>query len=89
MASVTFAAHQRRLVGGRDHHNRAGKTGIAEVFLHFAAAVADQPESRHLDHQAAYAYYPAIDIDAVEFINLSGERLHGRACAPGRSTFRP
>jgi hypothetical protein len=44
----SLAAHQRRLVGGRDHHNRAGKTGIAEVvleeFLHFAAAFADQPD---------------------------------------------
>ncbi len=43
-----LAAHQRRLVGGRDHHDRAGKARFAEVvlkeFLHFAAALADQSD---------------------------------------------
>jgi hypothetical protein len=42
--------HQRRLVGGRDHHHRAREPLLAEVvlheFLHLAAALADQADHR-------------------------------------------
>ena len=51
MASVLvrgLAAHQRRLIGSRDHDHGAGKTGFAEVvlkeFLHLAAALANEPD---------------------------------------------
>ena len=30
------------------------------------------------DHQAAHADDPAIDLDAVEFVDLFGERFHRR-----------
>jgi hypothetical protein len=43
-----LAAHQRRLVRGRYHHDRTRQTRRAEVvlqkFLHFAAAFADQTD---------------------------------------------
>ena len=52
-----LAAHQRRLVGGRDHHDRAGQALLAEVvleeFLHLAAALADQPDHRDVGHDVA------------------------------------
>jgi hypothetical protein len=43
-----LSAHQRRLVGGGDDHDRAGKPRFAQVvlqkFLHLAAALADEPD---------------------------------------------
>jgi hypothetical protein len=40
-----LAAHQRRLVRGRDHHHRAGEAGgtqiVLQELLHLAAALAD------------------------------------------------
>ena len=43
-----LAAHQCRLVRGRDHHHRAREAGGAEIvlqeLLHFAAALADQTD---------------------------------------------
>ncbi len=51
MASVCvrgLAAHQRRLVGGRDHDHGAGETGFAQIvleeLLHLAAALADEAD---------------------------------------------
>ncbi len=45
--------HQRRLVRGRDHHDGLLDTDLAEIFgdefLHFAAALADQPDDRDID----------------------------------------
>jgi hypothetical protein len=40
-----LAAHQRRLVGGGDHDDRASETRLTQIvlqeFLHLAAAFAD------------------------------------------------
>jgi hypothetical protein len=47
-----LAAHQGRLVGGRDHDHGPGQPLIAQIllqeFLHLAAALADQANDRHV-----------------------------------------
>ena len=47
-----LAAHQRRLVRGRDHDDRAREARFAEIvlqeFLHLAAALADQADHRDI-----------------------------------------
>ncbi len=79
-----LAAHQRRLVRGRDDHHGAGKPGRAEVvlkeLLHLAAALADQPDHRNVgldvagEHRQQHRFAHA----------GAGENAHALAAAAGR-----
>ncbi len=78
-----LAAHQSRLVGGRNHHHRAGETGVAEIvlqeFLHLAAAFADQPDHRDVGHHIARQHR-----QQHRFADAgAGENAHALAAAAG------
>ena len=78
-----LAPHQRRLVGGRDHHDRAGKSRLAEIvlqeLLHLAAALADQPDHRNVGHDVARQHR-----QQHRFADAgAGENAHALAVAAG------
>ena len=79
-----LAAHQRRLVGGGDHHHRAGEAGVAEIvlqeFLHLAAAFADQPDHRDVGRHVARQHR-----QQHRFADAgAGENAHALAAAAGQ-----
>ena len=78
-----LAAHQRGLVGGRDHHHRAREALLAEIvlqeLLHLAAALADEADHRDVGHDIAREHREQHRLADAR----AGEDAHALAAAAG------
>ena len=69
--------HQQRVIAGEADHLAGNILGLC-LDHHPGADRHGVQRAGNLDHQAANADHAAIDFDAVELVDLFGQRLHGR-----------
>ena len=78
--------HQERIVAGKADDLAGDRAAGRGLDQHLGADRHGVDRSRDLDHQAAHADHPAVDLDAVQFSDLFGERFHVDGAPPHAAT---
>ena len=68
--------HQQRMGAGKSHHLARNGAAAAGLDRHPGADRHGVDRPGHLNHEAAHADHPAVDLDSVEFRDLFSEGFH-------------